>query len=188
MLWARWANGEFGTEDELTASTWRNGIEQIELDKVAAIWRPFTAQHFSSAKSQDELISAIDVFLRDSPSAVQREILNMTLDLLKASARDRLLADALMNIGEMRSLLEFAPYAASVIRLFLAFVCGLARGFIGPRATNYVDLQYLYYSPFCMVLVSNDKFHREMWRSDCWSTQFRMGPGSERRSPQANRD
>jgi len=175
MLWARWANGEFGTEDEVTASTWRNGIEQIELDKVAAIWRPFTAQHFSTAKNQDELISAIDVFLRDSPSAVQREILNMTLDLLKASARDRLLADALMNIGEMRSLVEFAPYAASVIRLFLAFVCGLARGFIGPRATNYVDLQYLYYSPFCMVFVSNDKFHREMWPATAGVHSFVWG-------------
>lgn len=68
-----------------------------------------------------------------------------------------------MNIGEMRSVIEFAPYAVSVLRLFLAFVCGLARGFIGPRPTNYIDLQYLYYSPFCMVFVSNDKFHREMW-------------------------
>lgn len=87
----------------------------------------------------------------------------MTLELLKASAEDRRLAHALMNIGEMRSVAEFAPYAASVIRLFLAFACGLARGFIGPRPTNYIDLQYLYYSPFCMVFVSNDKFHCEMW-------------------------
>jgi hypothetical protein len=70
-----------------------------------------------------------------------------------------------MTIGELQSVLEFAPFAASVLRLFLVFVCGLARGFIGPRPTNYIDLQYLYYSPFCMVFVSNDKFHREMWRA-----------------------
>lgn len=109
MLWARWANGEFGTEDELTATTWRNGIEQIDLDGVASIWKAFTSKHFTLAKNQDELISTVDVLLRDSAPAVQREILNMTLDLLKASAQDRLLAHALMNIGEMRSLLEFAP-------------------------------------------------------------------------------
>jgi hypothetical protein len=175
ILWARWANGEFGVEDELTATTWRNGIEKIDLDGLATVWKEFSYGHFSSARNQDELISAIDVFLRDSTPAVQREILNMTLDLVKASAQDRRVAHALMNIGEMRSVLEFAPYAASVLRLFLAFVCGLARGFIGPRPTNYIDLQYLYYSPFCMVFVSNDKFHREMWRATSGVHSFVWG-------------
>ena len=163
MLWQRWANGEFGTEDELTASAWRNGIDEIDLKGVAALWKEFASRHFSSARNQDELISALDVFLKDSSPGVQREILSMTLDLAKASSQDRRVAHALMNVGEMRSVLQFAPYAVSVLRLFLAFVCGLARGFIGPRPTNYIDLQYLYYSPFCMVFVSNDKFHREMW-------------------------
>src|SRR5258708_40133751 len=80
-----------------------------------------------------------------------------------------------MSIGEMRSVLEFAPYAASVLQLFLTFVCGLARGFIGPRPTNYIDLQYLYYSPFCMVFVSNDKFHREIWRATSGAHSFAWG-------------
>jgi len=175
ILWARWANGEFGVEDELTATTWRNGIEKIDLDGLATVWKEFSYGHFSSARNQDELISAVAVFLKDSIPAVQREILNMTLDLVKASAQDRRVAHALMNIGEMRSVLEFVPYAASVLRLFLAFVCGLARGFIGPRPTNYIDLQYLYYSPFCMVFVSNDKFHREMWRATTGVHSFVWG-------------
>ena len=75
-----------------------------------------------------------------------------------------------LNRGQL-----LAPYAASVIRLFLAFVCGLARGFIGPRATNFIDLQYLYYSPFCMVFVSNDKFHREMWPATAGVHSFLWG-------------
>ena len=116
ILWARWGNGEFESEDELTATTWRKGIEQIDLEGIAAIWKKFSSQHLNGASNQDELISALDVFLRDSAPAVQREILNMTLDLLRASAQDRRLANALMNIGEMRSVLEFAPYAGSVIR------------------------------------------------------------------------
>src|SRR6266849_3782390 len=175
ILWARWGNGEFESEDELTATTWRKGIEQIDLEGIAAIWKKFSSQHLNGASNQDALISALDVFLRDSAPAVQREILTMTLDLLRASAQDRRLANALMNIGEMRSVLEFAPYAGSVIRLFLAFTCGLARGFIVPRPTNYIDLQYLYYSPFCMVFVSNDKFHREMWRATSGVHTFLWG-------------
>src|SRR5712691_11652366 len=175
VLWARWANGDFESEDELTATTWRNGIEQIDLEGLASVWKQFSSQHFSGVSNQNELISALDVFMRDSTPAVQREILDMTLDLLRASAQDRRVAHALMNIGEMRSVAEFAPYAASVIRLFLAFASGLARGFIGPRSTNYTDLQYLYYSPFCMVFVSNDKFHREMWRATSGVHTFLWG-------------
>ena len=175
LLWARWAGGEFTADDELTAKTWRNGIDQIDLIQVGSIWKPFAIHHFSSAKNQDQLISAIDIFLKDPRPAIQREILKMTLDLLKASAQDRQAPNALMNIGELRSVLEFAPYAASVIRLFLAFVCGLARGFVGPRATNYIDLQYLYYSPFCMVFVSNDRFHRDMWPATAGVHSFLWG-------------
>jgi hypothetical protein len=174
-LWARWANGDFGADDELTATTWRNGIEEIDLDGLKKLWKTFASKYFSSAKSQMELITAVAAFLKDSPPAVQREILNMTLELLKASREERLWANALMNIGEMRSLLEFAPYAASIIQLFLAFTCGLARGFIGPRPTNYIDLQYLYYSPFCMVFVSHDRFHREMWPATAGAHSFLWG-------------
>jgi len=174
-LWARWADGSFDAEDELTARTWRNGIDQIDLDGLAGLWREFSFRKFSSARNQAELISAIDVFLRDTAPKIQREILDMTLDLVKATAHDRRVPHALMNVGEMRSVVEFAPYAASVLRLFLAFVCGLARGFIGPRPTNYIDLQYLYYSPFCMVFVSNDRFHRDMWAATAGVHSFIWG-------------
>jgi hypothetical protein len=175
MLWERWASGEFSTEDELTATTLRKGIEEIEPEKVAARWKPFTAKYFSTTKNQNELISAIDAFLRDSAPAVQREILQMTLELLKASEQECLVARALMTSGAMRSVVESSPYAASVIRLFLAFGCGLARGFIGPRPTNYIDLHYLYYSPFCMVFVSNDKFHKDMWPATAGVHSFLWG-------------
>jgi hypothetical protein len=162
-LWARWASGTFDTDDVETATIWRNGIEQIDLPAVAMVWKEFASQHFGAARDQDELISGVDAMLRDPDPAAQRNVLGMTLDFVGAPQGVRRFAFALMAIREMRSVLEFAPYAASLIRLFLSFVCGLARGFIGPRPTNYIDLQYLFYAPFCMVFVSNDKFHRQMW-------------------------
>ena len=114
ILWARWADGEFGVEDELTATTWRNGIEKIDLDGLATVWKEFSYGHFSSARNQDELTSAIGVFLRDSTPAVQREILNMTLDLVKASAQDRRAAHALMNIGGYPDRTDFTATTTSV--------------------------------------------------------------------------
>jgi hypothetical protein len=63
-----------------------------------------------------------------------------------------------------------------VLRLYLTFIGGLGRGFIGPRPSHYVDLQYLFYAPFCMVFVSSDKFHREMWPATSDVNTFVWGP------------
>jgi hypothetical protein len=70
---------------------------------------------------------------------------------------------------------DFAPYAASVLKLYLSFIGGLGRGFIGPRPSHYVDLQYLFYAPFCMVFVSEDKFHGEMWQAASGRSTFVWG-------------
>ncbi|MGB8801414.1 MAG: hypothetical protein WCC97_12055 [Candidatus Acidiferrales bacterium] len=174
-MWARWAAGDFSTEDEETAGIWRNGIEQIDLDGVIKVWKEFSLKHFATTKNQNELIAALNAFLSDPSPTKQREILEMALNLAKSIEPERRFALALQRIGEMPSVNEFAPYAVSVLRLFLAFVCGLARGFVGPRPTNYIDLQYLYYAPFCMVFVSNDKFQRDMWGATSGVNSFVWG-------------
>jgi uncharacterized protein YecA (UPF0149 family) len=33
---------------------------------------------------------------------------------------------------------------------------------VGTRATNMIDLEYMYYLPFCMVFASSDKFHQTL--------------------------
>lgn len=47
----------------------------------------------------------------------------------------------LFKAGLMPRLKDLAPYAASVLRLYLTFIGRLGRGFIGPRPSHYVDLQ-----------------------------------------------
>ena len=55
---------------------------------------------------------------------------------------------------------EFAPYAAHVLCVDLFFQLALGADLISRRrASNKVDIAYLYYLPFCMVFVSNDKLH-----------------------------
>lgn len=60
------------------------------------------------------------------------------------------------------SLLEFAPYAAHVIKIDMFFYISVARGFIsGERPSNKIDMSYLYYLPFCNIFISGDKLHRK---------------------------
>ena len=55
---------------------------------------------------------------------------------------------------------RFAPYSAHVFKVDLLFYLGIHRGLIsGERASNKVDMAYLYYLPFTMVFVSADRLH-----------------------------
>jgi hypothetical protein len=54
----------------------------------------------------------------------------------------------------------FAPYAAHVMCVDLFFTAALMYGLIGAeRASNKIDMNYLYYLPFCMAFASKDKLH-----------------------------
>lgn len=58
-------------------------------------------------------------------------------------------------------LAEFAPYFRHVYGIDLFFFLARSADLISQRRTNKVDIAYLYYLPFCMVFVSNDKLHKE---------------------------
>ena len=53
----------------------------------------------------------------------------------------------------------FAPYAWYCIKVLLTLIIATRSNLIGWKSTNLLDIQYLYYLPFCMVFISNDKLH-----------------------------
>ena len=54
----------------------------------------------------------------------------------------------------------FAPYAAFVLSILAYFRLAVAFGFeSGERASHAADIAYLFYLPFCMVFISNDRLH-----------------------------
>jgi hypothetical protein len=175
-IWERWANGDFTTDIEQIAAVWRAGVQAINLHAVGNEWKEYAQERFAKARSLSELISVVDGMLNEFNPEVQRELLKMCLAFVNAPSEPGMFALHLFHAGLMPRLKDLAPYAASVLRLYLTFVGGLARGFIGPRPSNYIDLQYLFYAPFCMVFVSSDKFHREMWPATSGVNSFVWGP------------
>jgi len=56
---------------------------------------------------------------------------------------------------------EFAPYASHCLLVDTFFYVCVDKGLIaGERASNRIDMAYLYYLPFTMMFVSNDRLHR----------------------------
>jgi len=63
---------------------------------------------------------------------------------------------------KLKSFKEFAPYAYYCLKTNILFYCGLICNLITTRRTNRIDLEYLYYLPFCMVFSSGGKFHKDV--------------------------
>ncbi len=162
-MWQRWGHGNFTTDDAQSAMAWRAGVQSINLHAVGKEWKEFAKEHFGTASNLPELIALVNLMLDSFDKQIQFKLLVMLIAFLDVSIPAARWATGLFTAGLMPRVRDLAPYAASVLRLYLTFIGGLGRGFIGPRPSHYVDLQYLFYAPFCMVFVSSDKFHREMW-------------------------
>ncbi|WP_208454358.1 hypothetical protein [Methyloligella sp. GL2] len=58
---------------------------------------------------------------------------------------------------------EYAPYMAHCLLVDVFFHITVDKKLISPsRASNKIDLSYLYYLPFAQIFVSNDKLHRRV--------------------------
>jgi hypothetical protein len=58
---------------------------------------------------------------------------------------------------------EFAPYTAHCLLVEIFFNVAIGKKLISPdRPSNRVDMAYLFYIPFAMVFVSNDKLHQRV--------------------------
>ncbi len=177
-MWRRWANGDFTTDDEESALAWREGLQGLSLDSLSKQWKRFASDHFEAANTANnlpDLIRRVNATLNDFSTVVQRKLLLLLLGVLECSPPQARYSLALFNAGLMPRIRDLAPYAASVLRLYLTFMIGLGRGFIGPRTTHLIDLEYLLYAPFCSVFVSADKFHRVMWPAASGINNFIWG-------------
>lgn len=176
QIWDRWAAGDFNTFDEVIATAWRQGVQRMQLDKIRDHWKDFARKHFASTKDIPSLVQGVDTLFADFSLATQTEILKTTLGFLRVASPHRTRILMLSNAGLIPRLGDLAPYAASVARLAFVFVAGLGRGLIGPRASHYLDLQYLFYAPFANVFISSDKFHRDLWIAASGKNTFVWGP------------
>ena len=59
-------------------------------------------------------------------------------------------------------LVNFAPYAFHCTRTFLLLLAGTQHRLFTDRSSNRIDIEYLFYAPFCEVFVSRDRLHRQL--------------------------
>jgi hypothetical protein len=152
----RWQVGNFLEAEEFLADAWRCTSQGIDLEAMQRMLRSNYATRMIISSLDEAAAVADNVLQSATPSHVLRWFLT-DCEILPDSFHD-----ALTRFDAENAMHARLPFTVRCMRLALIFHFGLAFGLISTRATNRIDLEYLYYVPFCNVFSSGDTLHQAL--------------------------
>lgn len=154
----RWGYGQFGKQDELVARAWR--ATEIPFP-IESLRDSLNSRGVSIAKVKN--MEGVEEWVASTLN--NPELDSCWLDWIMSKAglpeADRV-AIGSRWLSEKKRLEEFAPYGFHCMKVDLAFISASEAKLLPDLATNVIDVQYLYYAPFCHAFVSNDRLHRRL--------------------------
>jgi hypothetical protein len=152
----QWREGKFTEADRALSELWRNTTTQEDI--LINLKKELQEKGNNiKLKSFDELATFVAGHI-DDPNNQQL----LLTDLCRSSKINVLRAMLILKKWQAAGkplLKNFMPYAYHILKVNTLFHVGLQSGLISTRPTNKVDLEYLYYLPFCNIFTSNDNLH-----------------------------
>jgi len=155
----KWKTGRFSVEDEIFSKLWRQNLKKIDLEKFKDIFKGFK-NLVPKAKDLKELSNKVDNILERKYN--QAKILELALNMLGIDRMSKTMIVSRWHKYFRQDILNYAPYTFYCFRLLLIFSLAILNNLIGVRPTNLIDLEYLFYLPFCRIFTSDDKVHRNL--------------------------
>ena len=154
---ARWQRQEFLEIEHQYARAWRSDAAILDVSESSATAKALGVVERCKDLDQAKLSAANVVHHQKKPF----EWLSIVLRSLAIPEGLRQQTLKRWVSSGKRPLGEFAPYTAHVLEVEVFFEIALASRLISSeRASNRLDIAYLFYLPFCMMFVSNDRLHR----------------------------
>jgi hypothetical protein len=154
----RWQDGKFNEAEEMLAEMWRLSTTSIDLELMQ--------RHLKGAYSGSlnlQTLAATGKFVDELMlSASPKMLLEWFLHDIGMFGEKAVTTIEKFNFASPGALQKSAPYTAFCARAALVFHFALAFGLVTTRATNRIDLEYFYYTPFCQIFSSGDTFHRKI--------------------------
>ena len=154
----RWQVGDFEMPEQILAAAWRQTNVAVNLEEMqrnlGARLRPLV-----DLPSLDAVVPFVEGLIdtRRTP-----ELYGLFLHYLGFHLNSiREIMTRLTRPREQHYSLAF-PYTTFCLRAATIFAVALAFGHVTTHHNTLVDLEYLFYIPFCDVFSSGDKFHRDM--------------------------
>jgi hypothetical protein len=154
----RWRGGDFtGIEEEL-AGVWRTITTQKDLLENLKVQLKNKYEIKEKFQNLYELNEFINNMLGEE--SLQTQLLSFFVSEFNIDIELVSTIFLRWEQSEHKLLKDFAPYAFFCCKVKLLFELSLKYNLVGTRATNAVDLQYLYYIPFCKIFVTSDEFQK----------------------------
>ena len=154
----RWQNQEFYEVERRFAAGWRAALDVTDLTQIAAALRG-AGLNTQSCKTLADVKQLADTLIQSEDRAFHR--LRFAVEFFGIGPQHHKQIIQNWNFSGKPPLHQYAPYSAFVLTIEVFFHIALAVGLISPdRASNRTDIAYLFYLPFCMTFISNDRLHR----------------------------
>lgn len=160
QLLDRWRDGDFSELDMQMSDIWRTlTTDPSRIQELIKYWKKISPDA-KVLKTLDEVEFLVHHLLT-VPSGLT-DCLYMLLSEFEIPTN---VAGSIFYRWETfneKDLFKFAPYSMFCLRVRIFFNIALQLQLIGSRATNLLDLEYLFYLPFCRVFGSNDILHKTL--------------------------
>jgi len=157
----RWWAGDFTDTEELLGQSWRSSTRAFDMEALKSQLREQHSKlpRFKSIEEAKAHVDEVGADLSRQPSFIAKLLSDLDMPpRIQELVWNRYLADPGL-------LSDFAPYAYRIVEAQLLFEFSLSQELIGSRATNRVDLEYLFYLPFTQVFTSGDKHQLRLARA-----------------------
>ena len=153
----RWQDEQFLEVERLFAAGWRRALEEADLNEIVEGLHKLGIDGKSCTTLKQAKIMAQAVVVDSRESFEQLEMVVRFFDI--DEKHHSKLIERWRGLGQP-ALSTFAPYVAYVLTVVIFFHISIAAKLISAeRTSNLTDIAYLFYLPFCMMFVSNDKLH-----------------------------
>lgn len=157
QAFSRWQEGKFLEVERSFAQIWRTSLNTLDLLAVAAGIRAMgiDAKTCKSLEQAKQMANAIINGARPS------DCLKLAFLFFEIPHEFENHIIEKWSVTGYPPLSVYAPYAAYVLTVEIFLQIALAANLISTeRASNRIDIAYLFYLPFCMLFISSDKLHR----------------------------
>lgn len=155
--YSRWSRQEFYETEPIIAHRWRDALGALDLKSSM----PTSGDLHAAGLRCTTLEAARDAACKFVRELSAHDALKLVSGVINIPAETRGHIYFRWHLGGLNPLPVYAPYCAHVLTIEVFFWIAVGSGLIsGERPSNRVDIDYLYYLPFCMLFVSSDKLHR----------------------------
>lgn len=158
LAFERWQEHRFLDVERIAAKLWRRSLGELNLPAIRDAFQAILKKEHRPKNQQEAFKIAQGIVEAPGHNYRTLAIAHSLLDLPAESFRDIV---RLWKAAGGNPLKVYAPFTAYCLQIDLYFYLCLSNGIISDqRASNKVDMGYLYYAPFANAFVSSDRLHR----------------------------